>query len=80
MFFRRHASPFPSLQARLRRIEPDGRYRVSTAIGYEPSSIRTVIGEELIELTIDVADRPGSLLLRYSKIDEVCDSTGACVV
>ena len=80
MFFRRHASPFPSVQVRLRRIEPGAHYRVSTATGYEPSPVRTVSGEELIELTIDIGDRPGSLLLRYSKIDEARDATGARVV
>jgi alpha-galactosidase len=69
MFFRRHLSPFGSMQAELRRIDPNARYKVTKASGYKPSPVRTVSGKELASITIRIDDKPGTLLLRYWRAD-----------
>jgi alpha-galactosidase len=70
LFFRRHQSPFPTMQMKLRRIDPKARYRVTLARDYEPSRPRTVSGKDLAAMAIRIADQPGSLLLRYAKLEK----------
>lgn len=67
LFLRRHQSPFSSMQANLRRIEPRARYQVTLATTYKPSPPKTLTGKELAALTVSIDKKPGSLLLRYCK-------------
>jgi hypothetical protein len=70
VFFRRHRSPFPAMRASLKRIDPQACYRITTATGYRPSRPRTLTGKALAELRIGIAAQPGSLLLRYQRLEE----------
>ncbi|MDP6439665.1 MAG: hypothetical protein QGH74_08535, partial [Candidatus Brocadiia bacterium] len=65
MFFRRHQSPFQSMQVRLKHIDPKARYRITKAKGYRPSAPRMLSGDKLAAMTIRIEEQPGSLLLRY---------------
>jgi hypothetical protein len=58
------------MQMKLRRIDPKARYRVTLARDYEPSRPRTVSGKDLAAMAIRIADQPGSLLLRYAKLEK----------
>ena len=68
MFFRRHRSPFPSMSAALRRIDPDAGYEVSLTEGYAEGPRQTLSGRELTALSISIDDAPGSILLRYRRL------------
>ncbi len=69
LFFRRHLSPFPSMQVELRHIDPNARYRVTEATDYKPSPARAVSGKALASMTIRIQAKPGTLLLRYWRAD-----------
>ncbi len=69
LYFRRHGSPFEAMPAGLRRIKPDATYEVSLSEGYEESPRQTMKGSDLQALTITIPDKPGSLLLRYTRAD-----------
>lgn len=69
LFFRRHESPFSSMRAKLRWIEPTASYRVAFSTSYDPSPEQIMIGRQLQELTVVIAQQPGSMLLRYWKQD-----------
>lgn len=68
MFFRRHRSPFSSMEVELRCVDPDGRYDVSLSAGYQEAPHTRMSGRELARLSIAIAEAPGSLLLRYARI------------
>jgi alpha-galactosidase len=67
LFFRRHESPFASMQAPLRWIEPTAKYRVSLSPTYDPAPEQVLVGRELQNLTVQIDERPGSVLMRYCK-------------
>jgi alpha-galactosidase len=68
VFFRRHESPFPTAEVRLRGLEPRARYAVSLAEGFEPPPETERRGEDLERLSVDLRQAPGSVLLRYRRI------------
>lgn len=67
LFFRRHESPFPSFEARLRALEPEARYRVVRRVGYDVDSEETMSGEDLANLVVGIDEQPGTLLIEYTK-------------
>jgi alpha-galactosidase len=67
LFFRRHQSPFDSMPAALRWIDPAARYKVTLSAGYDPSPEQVMIGRQLLEVTVRIDPQPGSMLLRYQK-------------
>ncbi len=66
--FRRHRSPFPTMEINLRRINPQAMYVVSINPGYIPEPEQRVSGRELLNLTLSIAEKPGSLLIRYRQV------------
>jgi len=67
LVFRRHASPFPRAELELRWIEPEVDYEVSLSPGFEEQPAQVCPGAELAHLALEIAERPGSLLVRYRK-------------
>ncbi|KPK83950.1 MAG: hypothetical protein AMJ81_06905 [Phycisphaerae bacterium SM23_33] len=67
LFFRRHRSPFESMQVRLKGIKAGARYRVSLASTFRAPRPRSMSGSKLAGMTVRIPDRPGSVLLRYSR-------------
>ncbi len=65
VFLRRHRSPFPTMQANLKQIDPSTRYLVSLSPGHQPAPEQRMTGEQLPSLSITIPGAPGSLLLRY---------------
>jgi len=70
MFFRRHRSPFPKMEAALKRIDPDAEYNVSISPGWEESHEQRMSGRQLARIAISISEAPGSVLLRYSRVRE----------
>jgi alpha-galactosidase len=68
LFFRRHLSPFPNLQVSLRGLEETARYEVSLSAEYQEEPRRLLESAELARLTVDIAEAPGSRLLRYRRV------------
>jgi alpha-galactosidase len=68
MFFRRHRSPFPKIEASLHGIASDAMYDVSLSAGYQEAPRRRMRGEELLRLQVAIPEMPGSVLLRYSRV------------
>ncbi len=66
--FRRHQSPFPSIEIGLRQIDPQAVYVFSVSPGYIAEPGRRVSGEELLHLQLTIPEKPGSLLLRYQRV------------
>ncbi|MBI2190681.1 MAG: alpha-galactosidase [Planctomycetes bacterium] len=65
LFFRRHESPFSTMDVCLRGLRPGAKYRVSLSPDYQEAPPRTMTGRKLAKLSVSIPDRPGSLLLRY---------------
>jgi alpha-galactosidase len=65
MFFRRHRSPFPSMQVTIKRIDPDADYEVSLSPCYGEAGNKRMKGRDLANMTITMPESPDSLLLRY---------------
>lgn len=68
MFFRRHRSPFPTMEIDLKRIAPDAEYDVSLSAGYQEARRSRRSGKQLAHMLIRIPEIPGSLLLRYSRV------------
>jgi alpha-galactosidase len=67
MLFRRHRSPYPTATVSLRQIEPEAEYEVSLSPDYAPAPATRMKGSALQELVVTIAERPGSVLLRYQR-------------
>ena len=65
VLLRRHRSPFPEIEARLRGIAADRTYEVSLSPGYEEAPRRHMAGSELSAMVCRIDAAPGSLLIRY---------------
>ena len=66
LFFRRPDSPYPTVEVKLRGIEPQAEYEVSvTGETYEQAPWQRMKGSGLREPKVIVRERPGSVLLRY---------------
>ena len=68
LFFRRHRSPFPTMEIALKRIDPDAEYEVSLSPDYEEAPKRRIGGRDLSHLRIEIPDAPGTILLRYRRV------------
>ena len=68
VFLRRHQSPFSTMQAALRWVDDDAQYDVSLSPGYTEAPRQRMSGGELSGLSLDIPERPGSLLLRYEQV------------
>jgi len=69
LFFRRHRSPYVTIAAGLRQIDPDADYEVSLSPGYEEGARRRLAGRELAALPVTLEAAPSSLLLRYRRLE-----------
>jgi len=68
LFFRRHGSPFPTMECALKQIDPTVQYEVTTASAWRRPVPQLVPGLELIELSVTLSDQPSSQLLEYRKV------------
>ncbi len=68
MAFRRDESPYTGFACDLREIDPDAEYEVTHSAGYEPSPPQRIAGEQLRSLEVEIADRPGSLVVEYKRL------------
>lgn len=68
LFFRRHNSPFSSMEVSLRCIDPLAHYSVSQSPGYAEAPRELMTGAELAALVVTIMEKPDSILLRYSKV------------
>ena len=68
VFFRRHRSPFPTMEVSLKRILPGAQYEVSLSSGYQEAPKERMTGKQLTRLPIVISEMPGSLLLRYAQV------------
>ena len=68
VFFRRHRSPFPSVEIGLECIVPGADYQVSMSPGYAEGPGSRMSGSELANLSVTIPEKPGSLLLRYTRL------------
>ncbi len=64
MCFRRPESEEACLTLALRGVDPNAKYEVSLS---EMGESRSVSGEELAGLTVEIPEAPGSMLVRYRK-------------
>jgi len=69
VFFRRPQSPYTTLDARLRGLEPAATYEVTFKESYESRETRRLAGADLGRLRVEIANAPGSLLVTYRKAD-----------
>ncbi|MGC2399489.1 MAG: alpha-galactosidase, partial [Acidobacteriaceae bacterium] len=69
MFFRRPKSTQGSYEANLRSLDAKSSYEVSFAETYDVSSRKVMTGSALAHLHVDIEHAPGSLLVRYHKIN-----------
>ncbi len=67
--FRRHLSPYGNYEFALHEIEPKAEYEVTFYPTYTPSKKTVIVGAELQRLRVEIADRPGSLLVEYKRIN-----------
>ena len=67
--FRRAESPYRTLEVELRGLDPDAMYDVTFAETYQPGASRRMAGAELAELRIEIASAPGSVLVRYRRVE-----------
>ncbi len=68
LFFRRHQSPFSSMEVSLRSVDPGARYQVSLSKDYQEVTSHIMYGYALSKLVVAIGEKPGSVLLRYSKM------------
>jgi alpha-galactosidase len=68
--FRRHLSHYGSYDFALNEIEPKAEYEVTFYPTYAPSKKTVIVGAELQRLRAEIADRPGSLLVEYKRINK----------
>jgi hypothetical protein len=68
MFLRRHRSPFRTMAARLSQIDPSAEYRVTLSPDYLPGPEQSMRGHQLAALSVTIPEAPGTVLLRYRRI------------
>ena len=67
VFLRRHESPYETVNASLKGIEEDAEYMVSLSESFIESPRQVMSGKELANLKITIGEKPGSVLVRYSR-------------
>jgi alpha-galactosidase len=68
LLFRRHHSPFPTMELALRAIDPEANYEVSLSPDYQEAPRQHMPGTQLANLAVTIDQVPGSLLLRYRRV------------
>jgi alpha-galactosidase len=68
LIFRRHASPYGQADIKLNWINPQAVYEVSLSPGFEPAPAMQLSGAALAQLSLTIAEKPASLLMRYRKL------------
>jgi alpha-galactosidase len=65
--FRRRACPFPNWQAQLKALDPEAEYELTS---WDDRSIRRIYGKALMTegIAITVEEKPGSVLLVYTRV------------
>ena len=69
VLFRRSLSTQPSFETDLRGLDPSASYELTFARTYEVGEKRTMTGEQLQHLRVEIDTAPGSVLIRYQKAD-----------
>ncbi|MCL5098875.1 MAG: NPCBM/NEW2 domain-containing protein [Candidatus Omnitrophica bacterium] len=69
MLFRRAASPYLASEIALKGLDPDAAYEVTFAETYDVKEKRRLSGRELSRLRVTLETAPGSLLVRYTRIN-----------
>jgi len=67
VFLRRYDSPFPTMEVALQGIDEQAEYEVSLTKDFDEPPYARMDGTELLSMTIEIDDRPGSILLRYRR-------------
>lgn len=67
VFFRRADSPYSAVDVQLRGLDAKATYEVSFFDTFDPKEKKTLRGEELAKLRVDIPAMPGSQLVRYRK-------------
>ena len=68
LFFRRHDSPFSTMECALKQIDPTAQYEMTTAREWEQAVPRRVPGLELMNLSVTILRQPSSQLLEYRMV------------
>lgn len=66
LFFRRHESPFPTMEVSLQAIEPEAHYEVGLTDTFDDPPRKAMSGADLSRIKITIPEAPGSILLLYS--------------
>ena len=64
---RRQASPYGSIQLALHAIDSNAQYQVEVRTGLDKSPTKQMSGKDLLNLSIDIPDKPGSALIFYKQ-------------
>ncbi len=67
LIFRRHKSPFDSMELNLHGIDPAALYWVSLSYDFDEDPRLSMAGSDLLSYRVLISEKPGSVLLRYSK-------------
>jgi len=67
MILRRASSPFPAMELKLQKLQPDAIYDVEMRSGYAHVPTRKMKGSDLTHLTISLHDSPDSMLIFYKR-------------
>ncbi len=70
LFFRRPKSAQSSMTVALRGLDPATKYEVTFAESYDVTDRRTMTGEDLTKLHVDLSSAPSSMLVRYRRIEQ----------
>jgi alpha-galactosidase len=65
--FRRHASPYSAYDCALRAINDEATYEVRQSPGYVPGEAVRMEGRLLRQLSLQIGDCPGSVVVEYSR-------------
>lgn len=68
LVFRRPKSPQSSITVSLQALDPTAKYEVTFAESYDVTGHRTMTGNELAKLHVELSSAPGSVLVRYRRI------------
>ncbi len=67
VYLRRPESPFDSMEAWLKGIDPNAEYRAGISYNFEEPERKKISGADLIRLGITIRKKPGSAILLYSR-------------
>jgi alpha-galactosidase len=67
--FRRSQCPYSACDVSLRALAPSAQYEVTFAESYDMKDRRILTGRELTQLKVEIGQKPGSTLVRYTKLE-----------